>query len=171
LLETHANPTLIMTDIRKVCEAVAALKIAKGEARPLVMVDNTMLGPAFQHPLSLGADLVMYSGTKYLSGLSDMLAGIVLAKDASLIKKIAPKRSLFGTILQPDECWMLTGRLPTVELRMTRQPKNEPRLLPDALHRPGAEENLQRPVRSSRRDVFTRTQGRQDRRIRLPSPS
>jgi methionine-gamma-lyase len=128
LLETPANPTLIMTDIREVCAAVAALRIAKGASRPLVMVDNTMLGPAFQHPLSLGADLVMYSGTKYLSGLSDMLAGVVLAKDASLIKRIAPKRSLFGTILQPDECWMLTGRLPTVELRMTRQSKNAQRI-------------------------------------------
>jgi methionine-gamma-lyase len=136
LLETPANPTLIMTDIRKVCEAVAALKIAKGASRPLVMVDNTMLGPAFQHPLSLGADLVMYSGTKYLSGFSDMLAGIVLAKDASLIKKIAPKRSLFGTILQPDECWMLTGRLPTVELRMTRQSKNAQRIAEELAEHP-----------------------------------
>ncbi len=139
LLETPANPTLIMTDIHEVCDDVAALSIPKGEARPLVMVDNTMLGPAFQHPLSLGADLVMYSGTKYLSGLSDMLAGIVLAKDASLIKKIAPKRSLFGTILQPDECWMLTGRLPTVELRMTRQSKNAQRIAEELAEHPKAE--------------------------------
>ena len=120
LLETPANPTLIMTDIRKACEAVAALKIPKGAARPLVMVDNTMLGPAFQHPLTLGADLVIYSGTKYLSGHSDMLAGIVLAKDARLIQQIRPTRGLFGTILQPDECWMLASRLPTVRLRMDK---------------------------------------------------
>src|SRR5271154_6584802 len=120
LLETPANPTLIMTDIRQVCAAVAALKIAKGASRPLVMVDNTLLGPSFQHPLALGADLVVYSGTKYLSGFSDMLAGIVLAKDRELIRKIRPTRSLFGTILQPDECWMLGGRLPTVRLRMDK---------------------------------------------------
>ena len=72
--------------------------------RPLVKVDNTMLGPAFQHPLTLGADLVLYSGTKYLSGHSDMLAGILLAKDADLIFSLRPIRGLFGTILQPDEC-------------------------------------------------------------------
>ena len=120
LVETPANPTLIMTDIRQVCEAVAALKISKGGTRPLVMVDNTMLGPAFQHPLTLGADLVVYSGTKYLSGHSDMLAGILLAKDANLIQGLRPIRGLFGTILQPDECWMLGGRLPTVRLRMDK---------------------------------------------------
>ena len=120
MLETPANPTLIMTDIQQVCDAVAALKIPKGRARPLVMVDNTMLGPAFQHPLELGADLVLYSGTKYLSGFSDMLAGIALAKDPDLIRRIRPTRGLFGTILQPDECWMLGGRLPTVRLRMDK---------------------------------------------------
>jgi methionine-gamma-lyase len=120
LLETPANPTLIMTDIQQVCDVVAALKIANGETRPLVMVDNTMLGPSFQHPLALGADLVVYSGTKYLSGFSDMLAGIVLAKDSDLIRRIRPTRGLFGTILQPDECWMLGGRLPTVRLRMDK---------------------------------------------------
>ncbi len=124
LLETPANPTLTMTDIRQVCAAVAALKVAPGESRPVVMVDNTMLGPAFQHPLALGVDLVVYSGTKYLSGFSDMLAGVLLARDAGLIRKIGATRSLFGTILQPDECWMLTGRLPTVGLRMTRASKN-----------------------------------------------
>ena len=120
MLETPANPTLVMTDIQQVCDAVAALKIPKGGTRPLVMVDNTMLGPSFQHPLALGADLVVYSGTKYLSGFSDMLAGIVLAKHPDLIRRIRPTRGLFGTILQPDECWMLGGRLPTVRLRMDK---------------------------------------------------
>ena len=128
LIETPANPTLVMTNIRSVCEAVASRKSHKSEARPVVIVDNTLLGPAFQHPLSLGADLVVYSGTKYLSGFSDMLAGIVLAKDGDLIGKIRPLRNLFGNILQPDECWMLSGRLPTVRLRMNRQSKNAQRI-------------------------------------------
>ena len=139
LLETPANPTLVMTDIREVCTAVAALKIAPGETRPLVMVDNTLLGPTFQHPLSLGADLVVYSGTKYLSGFSDLLAGIVLAKDPTLIRKIAPRRGLFGSILQPDECWMLTGRLPTVGLRMTRASKNAQRIAEQLAEHPKTE--------------------------------
>jgi methionine-gamma-lyase len=128
LIETPANPTLMMTDIRSVCDAVASLKSRTDESRPVVIVDNTLLGPAFQHPLPLGADLVVYSGTKYLSGFSDMLAGIVLAKDADLIGKIRPLRDLFGNILQPDECWMLSGRLPTVRLRMNRQSKNAQRI-------------------------------------------
>lgn len=120
LLETPANPNLIMTDIKQVADAVARVKVPKGSSRPLVMVDNTMLGPAFQHPLMRGADLVLYSGTKYLSGFSDMLAGIALAKDPDLTRKIRSLRGLFGTILQPDECWMLAGRLPTVRLRMDK---------------------------------------------------
>jgi len=120
LLETPANPTLIMTDIQRVCDTVADLKVPGGGMRPLVMLDNTMLGPAFQHPLMLGVDLVLYSGTKYLSGFSDMLAGITLAKDRELIRKIRSARGLFGTILQPDECWLLAGRLPTVRLRMDK---------------------------------------------------
>jgi methionine-gamma-lyase len=119
LVETPANPTLIMTDIERVCDTVAA-KRSRSATRPLVMVDNTMLGPSFQHPLALGADLVVYSGTKYLSGFSDILAGIVLAKNPDLIRRIRKARGTFGTILQPDECWMLGGRLPTVRLRMDK---------------------------------------------------
>jgi methionine-gamma-lyase len=128
LIETPANPTLVMTDIRQACATVAALKIAAADTRPLVLVDNTLLGPAFQHPLSLGADLVVYSGTKYLSGFSDMLAGIVLGANPDVVARLRPARGLFGTILQPDECWMLSGRLPTVGLRMNRASKNAQRI-------------------------------------------
>jgi len=92
------------------------------------MVDNTFLGPVFQHPLQLGADLCLYSATKYLSGFSDMIAGVAIAKDPQLIQKIRSRRSLFGNILQPDECWMLDTRLPTVALRMNRQSKNAQRI-------------------------------------------
>lgn len=123
LVETPANPTIIMTDIRRCVEAAAA----QGE-RATVMVDNTMLGPAFQHPLELGADLVLYSATKYLSGFSDLIGGFALAKDPGLIQTIRSLRGLFGNILQPDECWMLDNRLPTVGLRMNRQSKNAQRI-------------------------------------------
>ena len=125
LIETPANPTLVMTDIHQACKAAAELPVA---SRPKVMVDNTLLGPAFQHPLLLGADLVVYSATKYLSGNSDMLAGILLAKDAELTHRMRLQRTLFGNILQPDECWMLDSRLPTVQLRMNRQSKNAQRI-------------------------------------------
>lgn len=123
LIETPANPTIVMTGIRRAADAAAWLN-----PKPLVMVDNTMLGPAFQHPLVHGADLCLYSATKYLSGLSDLIAGAVLAKDPELIRQLHSKRNLFGNILQPDECWMLEGRLPTVTLRMNRSSKNAERI-------------------------------------------
>src|SRR5437763_744404 len=123
LVETPANPTMIMTDIRRAADAAH-----RHPSRPVVMVDNTFLGPVFQHPLTLGADLCLYSATKYLSGFSDMIAGVAIAKDPQVIQKIRSRRSLFGNILQPDECWMLAGRLPTVALRMNRQSKNAQRI-------------------------------------------
>ncbi len=134
LIETPVNPTLVMSDIRRACATVEALKPSEDGSRPLVIIDNTMLGPAFQHPLPLGADLVVYSATKYLAGHSDLLAGVILGKDPALVGKIRRSRSLFGNILQPDECWMLNGRLPTVGLRMNRQSKNAQRIA-EALHR------------------------------------
>jgi cystathionine beta-lyase/cystathionine gamma-synthase len=128
LIETPANPTLIMTDIERAAESAA-----RHPDRPVVMVDNTFLGPAFQHPLLWGADVSLYSGTKYLSGFSDMLAGVALTKSSDLIRKIRSRRNMFGSILQPDECWTLNSRLPTVALRMNRQSKNAQRLA-EALH-------------------------------------
>lgn len=122
-IETPANPTLTMTDLR------AAAKAAKGRKQPaLVAVDNTFLGPSFQHPLSLGADLSVYSATKYLNGFSDMLAGVVLGRDEELLTQLKGTRAVLGNILQPDECWLLNSRLPTVPLRMNRQSKNAQRI-------------------------------------------
>ena len=130
LLETPANPTVIMTDIRRVCHTVAALPSSgnNGVGRPMVMVDNTFLGPAFQHPLGLGADVSLYSATKYLGGYSDLIGGVVLSNNLAFMDKVRSKRSLFGNILQPDECWLLNTRLPTVILRMNRQSKNGQRV-------------------------------------------
>jgi len=122
-IETPANPTMRMTDIRRAAKSAAELPV-----RPLVAVDNTFLGPTFQHPLELGADLVLYSATKYMSGFSDLLAGAALAADAGLIQRLRMQRAIFGNILPPDECWLLDGRLPTVSLRMNRQSKNAQRI-------------------------------------------
>ncbi len=127
-LETPANPTLIMTDIERLAETAA-----RHPDRPVVMVDNTVLGPAFQHPLQLGAHLTLYSATKYLSGFSDMVAGAAIATDPEMIRRLQSNRAMLGNILQPDECWMLDGRLPTVALRMNRSSKNAQRIA-EALH-------------------------------------
>lgn len=123
MIETPANPTVIMTDIRKACDTADHLP-----QRPLVMIDNTFMGPAFQHPLLLGADVSIYSATKYLGGYSDIIGGVAITRDFALMNKIRSKRSLFGNILQPDECWILDTRLPTVILRMNRQSKNAQRI-------------------------------------------
>jgi len=109
LVETPANPTLIMTDIERAAETAA-----KHPDKPVVMVDNTFLGPTFQHPLLLGAD-------------------VAVTKTSEMIQAIRSKRNMFGNILQPDECWTLDSRLPTVSLRMNRQSKNAQRLA-EALH-------------------------------------
>jgi cystathionine beta-lyase/cystathionine gamma-synthase len=122
-VETPANPTLCMSDIGAACSAARARP-----EPPLVVVDNTLLGPAFQHPLLLHADLVVYSATKYLSGFSDLLAGVVLGRAPEHVTRLRGTRALLGNILQPDECWLLVGRLPTVRLRMNRQSKNAQRI-------------------------------------------
>ncbi len=122
-IETPANPTLVMTDIRAACEAAR-----RHPDSPLVAVDNTLLGPAFQHPLALGADLAVYSATKYLAGFSDMLGGLVLSRDPELVAALRGTRALLGNILQADECWLLNSRLPTVTFRMNRQSKNAQRI-------------------------------------------
>jgi methionine-gamma-lyase len=122
-IETPANPVLTMTDISSAAKAAR-----KHPDSPLVAVDNTFLGPTFQHPLIHGANLAVYSATKYLSGFSDLLAGLILGREPSLIAQLHGTRAVLGNILQADECWLLDGRLPTVSLRMNRQSKNAQRL-------------------------------------------
>lgn len=136
LIETPANPTVVMTDIRRASNAASQNRT---DAKPLVMVDNTFLGPAFQHPLQLGADISLYSATKYLGGYSDIIGGVALSRDPAVMRKVRSKRSLFGNILQPDECWILNTRLPTVHLRMNRQSKNAQRIAEKLAQHPGVE--------------------------------
>src|SRR5215472_1221454 len=123
LIETPSNPTLTMTDI-----AAAASAVQRHPRHPLLAVDNTLLGPTFQHPIIHGVDLVIYSATKFLGGFSDLLAGVVMAPDAELIQTLRGLRALLGNILQADECWILNSRLSTVALRMNRQSKNAQRI-------------------------------------------
>jgi cystathionine beta-lyase/cystathionine gamma-synthase len=121
-----------MTDI-----AAAAAAARAHPERPLLAIDNTLMGPTFQHPLLLAADLSVYSATKYLGGFSDMLAGVVLGQDPELVAQLRGTRAILGNILQPDECWLLDGRLPTVGLRMNRQSKNAQRIAEALAGHPG----------------------------------
>jgi cystathionine beta-lyase/cystathionine gamma-synthase len=119
LIETPANPTLRMTDIA----AAAGAARERGDD-PCVVVDNTFLGPVFQHPLELGADICVYSATKYLAGFSDMLGGVATTGRSDLVEQLKATRSLLGNILPPDESWLLDSRLPTLALRMRHQAYN-----------------------------------------------
>ena len=82
-----------MSDIAAASEAAGA-----HADQPLVAVDNTLMGPTFQHPLTLGADLAVYSATKYLSGFSDMLAGVIRGKDPEIIQELRNVRNSSGVV-------------------------------------------------------------------------
>lgn len=115
-LETPANPTMVMTDI----EAMADVAHRNGA---LCIVDNTFLGPLYQKPLLHGADLVLYSATKYLGGHSDLVAGVALGS-AELIDRIKMYRTIFGTMLAPYSAWLLMRSLETAKLRIDCARKN-----------------------------------------------
>ncbi len=110
-LETPTNPTLKISDI----EAIA--KIARAN-RCLLCVDNTFASPALQKPLSLGADIVVHSATKYLGGHSDLIAGIVVTKDKELGDKIKFLQNACGAILAPFDSWLVIRGIETLHLRV-----------------------------------------------------
>ena len=120
-LETPANPSIEMTDIGEVVEAAAEME--SDGRRPLVAVDNTFLGPIFQQPLRFGADLVIYSCTKFIGGHSDLVAGATLGP-AEAIRAIKGFRSLIGTTICPFTAWLATRSIETLDLRMRRSVEN-----------------------------------------------
>lgn len=118
LIETPANPTLDLIDIRMCAEIAESRRT--DERNPLLVVDNTFLGPLWQHPLQHGADMVIYSATKYIGGHSDLVAGAVIGSEAD-IKPIAATRTYMGTMADAWTGWLLMRSLETLHMRMTRQ--------------------------------------------------
>ena len=110
-IETPTNPTLKITDIK------AVARIAKAH-KCLLCVDNTFASPALQQPLLLGADLVVHSGTKYLGGHSDLIAGLVVTADPELGQKIKFLQNAGGAILGPFDSWLLIRGIETLHLRV-----------------------------------------------------
>jgi methionine-gamma-lyase len=96
---------------------------AKQGSRPLVACDNTLLGPVFQRPIEHGADLSLYSLTKYVGGHSDLIAGAVMGSKAAA-KPIKALRGAIGTQLDPHSCWMLGRSLETLSIRMHKASEN-----------------------------------------------
>ncbi|KAA1246125.1 cystathionine gamma-synthase family protein [Aquimarina sp. RZ0] len=120
-LETPANPTNDIVDIEKFSELAA--KYSTPDKKALVAVDNTYMGPLWQHPLQSGADLVLYSATKYIGGHSDLIAGAVLGASA-LMQRVKTLRTFLGNMVSPHTAWLLLRSLETLKVRMDQQTLN-----------------------------------------------
>jgi cystathionine beta-lyase len=116
-LETPSNPVLDVSDIA----AIAAIAREKGA---LTIVDNTFLSPYLQRPLSLGADIVVESATKYLSGHSDIIAGVAATNDEALAERLRSFQILIGGIIQPFDAYLLLRSMKTLSVRLDRQLEN-----------------------------------------------
>ena len=116
-LESPANPTNALVDVEAVRDARAAAFPA--DALPPIAIDNTFLGPLWAKPLEQGADISVYSLTKYAGGHSDLVAGGLTGSKA-LLDKVRMIRNTMGGIVDPNTAWMLMRSLETLELRMTR---------------------------------------------------
>ena len=146
-IETPANPSLDLVDIR------AAAKIAR-TAGILLAADNTFAGPHLQRPLELGADLVLHSMTKSLNGHSDVVAGIVVAANPTLLKAVRDTAMAFGTTIDPHQAWLVLRGIRTLGMRVERAQANAMALAswlerhPDieSLRYPGLDSHPQLPL-------------------------
>ncbi len=116
-IESPTNPRLLVYDIA----AIARLAHERGA---LVVVDNTFATPFFQQPFALGADIVVHSVTKYLSGHSDLIQGAVIARDPAVFEPIHFLQNATGAVPSPFDCWLTLRGLKTLELRMLRHAEN-----------------------------------------------
>src|SRR5210317_238801 len=117
LIETPGNPLLGISDL----EALGNLCREQGL---LYAVDNTFLSPILQRPFEFGADVVIYSATKYLGGHNDLCAGVLVARDEELGEKLYFLQNSTGAILPPFDCWLLLRSLKTLTLRIDQHCKN-----------------------------------------------
>lgn len=120
-IETPANPTNTIIDIAA-CTNVAK-HFSTSDKQILTAVDNTYMGPLWQHPLKHGADIVMYSATKYIGGHSDVIAGAVLG-NSMLMKRVKTLRTFLGNMASPNTGWLLMRSLETLKVRMDQQAFN-----------------------------------------------
>lgn len=116
-IETPSNPMMRVSDIEKICQIAKKKKI-------LCIIDNTFLTPYFQRPLELGADIVIHSGTKFLGGHNDTLAGFLVVNDKKLDERIKFVQNSFGAVLAPFDSWLILRGLKTLGIRLERQEQN-----------------------------------------------
>ncbi|MGY4372306.1 methionine-gamma-lyase [Bradyrhizobium sp. LB1.3] len=130
LIETPANPTNGLVDVAMMRRVADVIGKKQGHV-PIIACDNTLLGPVFQRPIEHGADISLYSLTKYVGGHSDLIAGAALGAKA-VVKGIKALRGAIGTQLDPHSCWMINRSLETLSLRMEKADANA-RLVADYL--------------------------------------
>ncbi|MDM5330521.1 cystathionine beta-lyase [Neobacillus sp. CF12] len=116
-VETPSNPTLKVTDIK------AITSLAK-EINAITYVDNTFLTPEYQRPLELGADVVLHSATKFLSGHSDVVAGLAVVKDEDLGKRLYSLQNSFGAVLGVQDAWLVLRGIKTLHVRLEQSQKS-----------------------------------------------
>lgn len=119
--ETPANPTGALVDIQKCRET--ADRFSSKERKVLLAVDNTYMGPLWQKPMAHGADISLYSATKYLGGHSDILAGVVCA-NAEVLQRVKVQRTFLGNMLSPFTAWLMMRSLETLKIRMEKAAEN-----------------------------------------------
>ena len=120
-LETPANPTNAVMDIA-MCREIGDMYQSE-EKEVVLAVDNTYMGPIWCHPMEHGADLVIYSATKYIGGHSDLIAGAVLGRAAHM-QRVKVLRTFLGNMASPNTCWLLLRSLETLKVRMDKQMEN-----------------------------------------------
>jgi methionine-gamma-lyase len=140
-LESPANPTNVLTDIAAAHRV--ASRHSNGRRRIQVFVDNTFMGPIFSRPRELGADIILYSATKFIGGHSDLVAGIAMGSSAA-IEKIKATRTILGANSDPDTAWLILRSLGTLQLRMEKQQENAVKLV-DFLRRHAKVERVAYP--------------------------
>ena len=121
-IETPSNPMMHITDLRACAELAERYNL-------LLIVDNTFLSPFFQNPLSLGAEIVIHSGSKFLSGHNDTIAGFLCVKDKTLGERIRLISKTTGAALAPFDSWLVMRGIKTLPVRMERQQENAKKLV------------------------------------------
>jgi len=120
-IESPANPTNSLVDIKKSKEI--ANYFSNKKSKTYLAIDNTFMGPVFSQPIDFGADLVLYSATKYIGGHSDLVAGSVCGNEV-LINRIKTMRVFLGNMANPFTCWLMLRSLETLKLRMEKSSEN-----------------------------------------------
>ncbi len=153
--ETPTNPMMTITDIR-------ALSVLAKEVDAFMVVDNTFATPYFQRPLSMGADIVVHSATKYLGGHSDLIHGIVVTNREDLAERLAFIQNAAGAVPGPFDCWLLLRSIKTLSIRMRQHASNamaiahhfEKHPAFQAIHYPGLKSHPQHELAASQMSGF-----------------